>query len=191
MSIASHMRMIRGIGFLTVFLSLLFSADRGFGIDDPVAPTISLSAVAFPKNRMWIDVVDGTPPMHADPGVHNSGPPRLYAPITDTGPNAAFFHAVISYRLSDPDEKSPAQGFSDLPWDIVLEIDGFRHEKADSDRRQQEPETDSIFLSPGIRISAPSGISASFSVGGPVWERHRGAPGVPGLRTIFTVGVEF
>ena len=124
--------------------------------------------------------------MPADSGENRApGLPRLYALITETRPDSPFFQVALSYRVNDP---PAAPSFSEIPWDIVLEIDGFRYAKVDSDMRQLEIGTDSIFLYPGIRVSAPSGISASLSMGGPIWERYRG---VPGLRTFFSVGLEF
>jgi hypothetical protein len=111
---------------------------------------------------------------------------------TDLGDNLTY-NAALSWRVPEIGHSHPGGGqHSHLNWDLILEANGeYRRKEEVAGVKNPESGGNILFLSPGTRLSADDGMSASLSIGIPVLEDLNGKQSEPEYRLQFSVGALF
>jgi hypothetical protein len=111
---------------------------------------------------------------------------------TDLG-DAFLYNLAFSCRLPEPGHSHEAGApHSHLAIDLTLEANGESRAKEEVDgAKAPNSGGNLLYLSPRLRITAGSGLSAALSVGIPVWEDLKGEQSEPEYRTLFSVAAAF
>ena len=108
---------------------------------------------------------------------------------TDLG-DSLLYNAALSWRLPETGHSHRGEDHhSHLAWDLILEANGeYRRKEEVAGVSNPESGGNLLYLSPGARLTAEGGLTASLSVGIPVWEDLNGKQSEPEYRLLFTVG---
>ena len=110
---------------------------------------------------------------------------------TDLG-NRAFYNIGVFYRLP---EAAHEHGLESVPhghsnWDVGLELNGEWQDRVEIDGEEEKHTGGTtIYLSPGVRYTAPNNLSVYLSVGLPVHQDTRKSDPDKDYRVIFGVGM--
>lgn len=111
---------------------------------------------------------------------------------TDLG-DSLLYNAALSWRLPETGHSHEKDGHhSHLAWDLILEANGeYRRKEETAGVEKPASGGHLLYLSPGTRLTAEGGMTASLSVGIPVWEDLNGKQSEPAYRLLFSVGTGF